>query len=67
MVGMRYAIDLVFLDGDLRTVHTIAALAPNRFSPKTSEASSVLELPVGTLERCQIEIGTPIALELLPR
>jgi uncharacterized membrane protein (UPF0127 family) len=65
MVGMRYAIDLVFLDDERRTVRTIAALAPNRFSPKVSEATSVLELPVGTLQRCRIEPGTIIEMQIL--
>jgi uncharacterized membrane protein (UPF0127 family) len=67
MVGMRYAIDLVFLDEQLRTVRTILNLAPNRFSPKVSEATSVLELPVSTLERCQVQVGTVIHLESIPR
>jgi hypothetical protein len=66
MVGMRYAIDLVFLDERHRTVHTIVALAPNRFSPKVREASSVLELPARTLERCQVQVGTLIDLESIP-
>jgi hypothetical protein len=65
MVGMRYAIDLLFLDDEHRAVHTIAGLAPNRISRKVSQASSVLELPTGTLERCQIEVGTVIDLEPL--
>ena len=66
MVGMRYAIDLIFLDDEYRTVRTVGGLAPNRFSPKVSEASSVLELPVGTVERCEIDVGTLVAIDALP-
>jgi len=63
MVGMRYAIDLVFLDDEYRVLRAIAGLAPNRISPKVPDATSVLELPVGTLEKCQIEVGTVIDFE----
>src|SRR5262249_36505073 len=47
MFGMRYPVDVVFLDGDDRIVHTIAALAPWRVSPRIGDACSVLELPAG--------------------
>lgn len=63
MVGMRYAIDLIFLDENRSTVRTIVALPPNRFSPKVAEATSVLELPVGTVERCHITVRTIIDME----
>jgi protein-S-isoprenylcysteine O-methyltransferase Ste14/uncharacterized membrane protein (UPF0127 family) len=63
MIGMRYAVDLVFLDANHRVVHTIAALAPNRISPHVAEATSVLELPVGTVAHAQLAPGTQIEVE----
>src|SRR5512145_1637770 len=51
MFGMRYAIDVVFLDEQQRVVHLVSDLAPGRISPKVGSAASVLELPAGTIAR----------------
>jgi protein-S-isoprenylcysteine O-methyltransferase Ste14/uncharacterized membrane protein (UPF0127 family) len=51
MFGMRYPVDVAFLDADGRVVRAIAGLAPGRISPRVDSARSVLELPAGTLER----------------
>jgi hypothetical protein len=62
---MRYALDVVFLDDDYRVVRAISELAPGKISPSVRGASSVLELPAGTLTRVglgegvRIEIGRP--------
>jgi uncharacterized membrane protein (UPF0127 family) len=63
MFGMRYAIDVVFLDKELRVVGTVSALAPNKISPKVSRAESVLELPVGSIERTGLIEGTVLEIE----
>ena len=44
--GMRFAIDAVFLDGDLRVVRVVRALPPWRFAAARN-ARAVLELPAG--------------------
>jgi protein-S-isoprenylcysteine O-methyltransferase Ste14/uncharacterized membrane protein (UPF0127 family) len=62
MLGMRYAIDAVFLDAAARVVHTVAALAPGRISPKVAAATSVLELPAGTIARTGLTTGATLAL-----
>ena len=63
MIGMRYAIDVVFLDDASRVVHAITALRPGAISPKIAAATSVVELPAGTLARSGVSVGTRIVLE----
>jgi len=62
MLGMRYAVDLVFLDADGRVLRLVHALAPNRLSPRVAGATSVLELPAGTLTRAGV--GEGVRLEI---
>ncbi len=49
MFGMRFAIDVLYLDKDGRVLRAIPALAPWRLGPYLRQARDVLELPVGTL------------------
>src|SRR5262245_44534822 len=63
MFGMRYAIDLVFLDRAGRVVRLVHALTPNRISPRVAGATSVLELPAGTLERTGIAEGDLVEID----
>src|SRR5262245_8378549 len=63
MFGMRYALDVVFLDDGGRVVRTVAGLKPNSISPKVAEAASVLELPVGTIARSGIDIGAQVKID----
>src|SRR5437867_613532 len=49
MIGMRYPIDVAFLDDGLQILRTISALPPGTVSPRVAGATSVLELPAGTL------------------
>jgi protein-S-isoprenylcysteine O-methyltransferase Ste14 len=62
MLGMRDPLDVVFLDDDLVVVRAICALAPGRISPRISGASSVLELPAGTVDRAGLAEGAQIAI-----
>ncbi len=48
--GMRFAIDVVFLDKAQRVARVIENLKPWRLSPWVARARSVLELPAGTLK-----------------
>jgi len=66
MIGMRYAIDVVFLDDEQRILQVVADLAPGRISPKVSAATSVLELPAGTVCRLGIGPGGRIDIERVP-
>jgi protein-S-isoprenylcysteine O-methyltransferase Ste14/uncharacterized membrane protein (UPF0127 family) len=63
MFGMRYAIDVVFLDDAGRVLRLVHALAPNRISPRVAGATSVLELPAGTLERTGLAEGELVQID----
>lgn len=63
MFGMLYAIDVVFLDDDRTVRRTVSALAPGTISPRVPEASSVLELPAGTVTRIGLSEGAQIDIE----
>jgi len=63
MIGMRYAIDVLFLDDALRVVHAVAALPPGAVSPKVTAASSVVELAAGTIGRAGLTVGARLAFE----
>jgi protein-S-isoprenylcysteine O-methyltransferase Ste14/uncharacterized membrane protein (UPF0127 family) len=63
MFGMRYALDLVFLDHTGRVLRLVYALAPNRISPRVAGAASVLELPAGTLARVRLAEGDLVEID----
>jgi protein-S-isoprenylcysteine O-methyltransferase Ste14/uncharacterized membrane protein (UPF0127 family) len=63
MFGMRYAIDVVFLDRDSRIVALVSELAPWRVSPSVKHAASVIELPAGTIARLGLRAGAALAIE----
>lgn len=62
MFGMRYAIDVVFVDADHRVVGLVSELRPGRVSPKFRDATSVLELPAGTIACTDLAIGAQLAI-----
>ena len=55
-VGMRYALDLVFLDRQLRVKKTVHALPPLRFAGCPG-AHATLELAPGALARTPLAVG----------
>src|SRR6185369_8693719 len=62
MFGMRYPIDVVFLDERLGVVHAIPSLAPWAVSPRIGTATSVIELPAGTLARAGVGPGAQLVI-----
>jgi uncharacterized protein len=48
--GMKFPIDVVFLDKGKRVVGIAKTLRPNRISRIYTSANSVIELPAGTLD-----------------
>jgi hypothetical protein len=62
MFGMRYAIDVVFLDDTHRVVGLTPDLQPGRISPKVREATSVLELPAGTIAGTGLVAGAQLEI-----
>ena len=59
-VGMRFPIDVVFLDAKNRVVKTVSGLAPFRICRGGRKAKSVLEVSVGTIERSRTMPGDQI-------
>ncbi len=53
---MRFPIDVVFLDSELRIVSIVKALRPWRLAAAKA-ASAVLELPAGECERLELAAG----------
>jgi uncharacterized membrane protein (UPF0127 family) len=62
MVGMKFALDVVFIDSKRRVVHVMPNVRPMQFSPFVFRANDVLEMPVGVIERTQTAIGDEIEL-----
>lgn len=62
---MRYPIDLAYLDKELRVMALTGSMGPWRIGPVKFKCLVVLELPGGTLERTQIEVGDRLAITRL--
>ncbi|MBJ6799202.1 DUF192 domain-containing protein [Geomonas propionica] len=60
--GMKFSIDVAFLDGEQRVVAVATTLSPNRLSGFHLKASSVLELPAGTLDASVTVVGNRIEI-----
>lgn len=61
MFGMKFAIDLAFLDREGMVLAVQHGLKPNRLSRLVFRADGVLELPEGTLRDTQTAVGDVIA------
>ena len=59
-IGMRYAIDVLFLSNELEVVKAVENLPPFRISACLASAM-VLELPAGTIGRTEIKAGGRLA------
>ena len=66
-IGMRFAIDVLFLDEDGRAIHLLHAFKPSQISPLIGRSAMVLELPAGTLEKTGTQVGDWIEVSLLNR
>jgi uncharacterized membrane protein (UPF0127 family) len=62
MFFMRFPIDAVFLDRDLRVLRVAAELAPWRLAGKRG-AKMVLELPAGRCERVGLREGDRVTVD----
>lgn len=61
-LGMAYAIDVAFLDGDGEVVAAYSDLSPGRGSRWHRDARSALELPSGTLAGSGTRVGDRILI-----
>ena len=62
-LGMRFPVDVAFLDGRGRIVETRSDLPPGRFAVGGKDVHATLELPVGTLAATDSRDGDPLILE----
>ena len=60
--GMRFPIDVVALDGRMRVLGVWERLGSFRIAALSWKTRSVLELPVGTIRRSQIEVNDQLAI-----
>jgi len=62
MFGMRFPIDVAFLDADGRVLCVHHELRPNRLSKLVWRADGALELPAGTLRETGTKVGDIIEM-----
>jgi uncharacterized membrane protein (UPF0127 family) len=62
--GMRFAIDVVYLNAEQRVVYVRKNLRPWRMAPIRLAAASVVELPPGTIGKTQTGVGDVIDVGL---
>src|ERR1051325_1883297 len=56
-VGMKFSIDVIFIDRDKKVVAVVPGMAPNRATRFYFAAHSVLESPKGTIIKSRTETG----------
>jgi len=56
-IGMRFSIDALFVDRDVRVVKVVESLKPFRIVLPVWRAIAVLELPAGTIRRTGTRVG----------
>ncbi len=63
MLGMRFAVDALYVDAKGRVVRAISALRPWRIGPVDPHTDYVVELPSGTLAATHTAVGDQIAIQ----
>jgi uncharacterized protein len=63
---MRFTIDVIGLDKEMRVIKLWSDLSPFRITSVSMKLRSVVELPAGKIRECKVELGdklsmTPIA------
>ena len=61
--GMRFAIDVAYLNAELRVHHLIHGMRPNRVARISPRTETVLELPAGTLAASGTQRGDWLRFE----
>jgi uncharacterized membrane protein (UPF0127 family) len=62
-VGMRFPIDVVFIDRQWRVTGMHPEMAPFRLTRVHWKAKCVLELPIGMISRSETSVGDQLAIE----
>ena len=61
-IGVRFAIDLVYLDSNHRVIETIESFGTFRIAPLRMKCASVLELPTRTIYSSQTQVGDELLI-----
>jgi uncharacterized membrane protein (UPF0127 family) len=64
-VGMKFSIDVVFLNKEKKVVALIPEMAPFRMTGIHLLANSVLELPTGAIKKSRTEVGDQLDVSLV--
>lgn len=62
--ALRFAIDVIYLDAELRVVHLEENVKPWRLTPILTEADTVLELPSRTVWHSGTQVGDELEIVL---
>jgi uncharacterized membrane protein (UPF0127 family) len=61
-MGMAFPIDVVGLDKDLRVIKVWRRLVPFRLTSVSLKVQSVLELPGGTIDESETQVGDQLKI-----
>jgi len=64
-IGMKFPIDVVYLDKGHRVIHLSHSLPPFRIAAIRLRARSVIELPAGTLAQTQTSVGDVLEISAI--
>jgi uncharacterized protein len=64
MLGMRFAIDALYIDHGNRIIQAVSQLAPWRIGPIDFRAAYVIELPSGTIVTTGTMVGDEVKIEI---
>ena len=62
--GMRFPLDVIFLDGEGRILELAPGMRPWKTTKRISGARSVLEVPAGTVEETGTRVGDLLSWQL---
>ena len=61
-IGMRFAIDVIFIDRAWRVVAVRSGLVPGRLAVAAGKAWGVIEAAADVIQRAQIEVGDQLEI-----
>lgn len=61
--GLRFHIDVIYLDSQYQVVHLIEHLGPLRIGPLRLRCASVLELPAGSIYKSGTQVGDRLLIQ----
>jgi uncharacterized membrane protein (UPF0127 family) len=63
-IGMKFPIDVIFLDESNKVIDIASELPPNRISRIRLKTRSILELPSGTIQKSTTAVGDQLEILL---